>query len=148
MSNLVEPVLKMLKSNQSKVVVISAILAGLAIGYSLLNSDGFYQEVWIWYVLMSFFSALWRREDWKVYFQGFRPIIVWEANSLMLSLQSTDIEEPTLAPALTEEQAVAIMTAVIGRVKSLTSKFSWSIWRVESLFFQWCGIQDDCSSFW
>lgn len=28
-----------------------------------------------------------------------------------------------LEPALTEEQAVAIMTAVIGRVKSLTSTF-------------------------
>jgi hypothetical protein len=41
----------------------------------------------------------------------------------MLSLQPDEIEEPTLAPALAEEQAVAIMTAVIGRVKSLSSKF-------------------------
>ena len=39
MSNIVEPILKLMKSNQGRAVAISAVLAGLAISYSLLSSS-------------------------------------------------------------------------------------------------------------
>ena len=38
MSNIVEPILKLMKSNQGRAVAVSAVLAGLAISYSLLSS--------------------------------------------------------------------------------------------------------------
>ena len=39
MNKIVEPMLKMMKSNQGRVVAISAVLAGLAITYSVLSSN-------------------------------------------------------------------------------------------------------------
>ena len=39
MNKIVEPMLRMMKSNQGRVVAISAVLAGLAITYSVLSSN-------------------------------------------------------------------------------------------------------------
>ena len=39
MNIIVEPILKMMKSNQGRVMAISAVLAGLAITYSVLSSN-------------------------------------------------------------------------------------------------------------
>jgi hypothetical protein len=39
MNKIVEPILKMMKSNQGRVMAISAVLAGLAITYSVLSSN-------------------------------------------------------------------------------------------------------------
>lgn len=44
MNKIVEPMLKMMKSNQGRVVAISAVLAGLAITYSFLSSNKFSSE--------------------------------------------------------------------------------------------------------
>ena len=38
MSSIAEPLLKMIKSNQGRAVAVSAVIAGLVIGYSLLSS--------------------------------------------------------------------------------------------------------------
>ena len=38
MSNIVEPILKMMKSNQGRAVAASAVLAGLVLSYSFLSN--------------------------------------------------------------------------------------------------------------
>lgn len=38
MSSVIEPILKIMKPNQSKVLAVAVVLAGLTLGYSLLRS--------------------------------------------------------------------------------------------------------------
>ena len=44
MNKIVETLLKLMKSNQGRVVAISAVLAGLAITYSVLSSNNLSSE--------------------------------------------------------------------------------------------------------
>ena len=45
MSSVVEPFLKLMKPNQSTVVAVVAVVAGLAIGYTLLSSKSSTKKV-------------------------------------------------------------------------------------------------------